>query len=83
MTDRLTPEQHYDAGIKELSRSDQQPEPEAATAALKAQAHFQAGLLAAVLEDQEKLQETGWEEKEALREHRAQNPASGASPDGP
>lgn len=85
MADTMTPQEHYAAGMEEL---DDAPDKDATyegrkVRAARAQAHFQGGLLAAVLEDQEKQQEPGWEAEEALREHRAQNPASGASPDGP
>lgn len=54
MADEMTPEQHYDAGIAELAEpGDKDMSGEARLArAGRAQAHFLAGILAAVLADQ-------------------------------
>lgn len=86
MADTMTPQEHYDKGLKELAHSatvgDTDPETSLAAAG-RAQAHFLGGILSAVLTDLDERQEPGWEAEEALREHRAQNPGSGASPDGP
>jgi hypothetical protein len=60
MTDTMTPRQHYDTGTAELERAaaivTTDPETSLAQAAV-AQAHFQAGLLSAILEDQARQQE--------------------------
>lgn len=83
MADMMSPQQHYERGRAELGLAATLPEPECQTAAARAQAHFLGGILSAVLTDLDERQEPGWEAEEALREHRAQNPGSGASPDGP